>query len=138
MTKSNIKRTQIKNYYRVKEAFYSHFPKEAIIDNPYSYSIYLHAKPYFKDEGQCVLMLYDNDRLIYPHHLAYVHNLQHYSEYTGVAPMTEDNKLITTYNEYIANLSPTPKDIEDICGYISNEIKRMKEYIKLKKIKDDF
>lgn len=134
MTKSNIKRTQIKNYYRVKEALYSHFPKEAIIDNPYSYSIYLHAKPYFKYEGQCVLMLYDNDRLLYPHHLAYVHN----NEYTGVAAITEDNKIITTYNEYIANLSPTPKDIEDICGYISHEIIRMKEYIKLKKIKDDF
>ncbi len=29
------------------------------------------------------------------------------------------------------NLSPNPKDIENLCGYISNEIK-------LKKIKDDF
>lgn len=36
------------------------------------------------------------------------------------------------------NLSPNPKDIENLCGYISNEIKRMKEYIKLKKMKDDF
>ena len=36
------------------------------------------------------------------------------------------------------NLSPTPKDIEDLCGFTLKEIKRMKEFIKLKKIKDDF
>ena len=126
------------NLSKEDKVFQASVIQTTIIDNPYSYSIYLHAKPYFKDEGQCVLMLYDNDRLIYPHHLAYVHNLQQYSEYTGVAPMTEDNKLITTYNEYTANLSPTPKDIEDLCGYISHELTRMKEYIKLKKIKDDF
>lgn len=137
MTKSNTKRTQIKNYYRVKEALYHHFPKEAIIDNPSNYSIYLHAQYYFKDEGQAVLILYDKDRLLYPHHLEYVHNLPSY-DYTGIVCMDKNNKLITTYDDYIANLSPTPKDIEDLCGYISNEIKRMKEYIKLKKIKDDF
>lgn len=137
MTKSNNRRRQIKNYYRVKEALYSHFPKEAIYDNPSDYSIYLHAKFYFKEEGQCVLMLYDNDRLIYPDHLDYVHNMPHY-EYTGLACMNKDNKPITKYSDYMFNLSPNPKDIEDLCGYISNEIKRMKEYIKLKKMKDDF
>lgn len=46
--------------------------------------------------------------------------------------------MISKYDEMQINLSPTPKDIEDLCGFISNEIKRMKEYIKLKKIKDDF
>lgn len=137
MTKSNNRRRQIKNYYRVKEALYSHFPKEAIYDNPSDYSIYLHAQYYFKEEGQCVLMLYDNDRLIYPHHLDYVHCLPHY-EYTGVACMTKDNKPVTTYKEYMENLSPTPKDIENLIGFISHELTRMKEYIKLKKIKDDF
>lgn len=64
MTKSNIQRTQIKTYYRVKEALYSHFTKEAIIDHPSNYSIYLHAQYYFKEEGQTVLILYDNDILI--------------------------------------------------------------------------
>lgn len=137
MTKSNNLRRQIKNYYRVKEALYSHFPKEAIIDNPSNYSIYLHAQYYFKDEGQCALILYDNDRLLYPHHLEYVQDLPYYG-YTGVACKDKDNKLIAMYDDYQMNLSPTPKDIEDLCGYISNEIKRMKEYIKLKKIKDDF
>jgi hypothetical protein len=137
MTKSNTLRKQIKNYYRVKEALYLHFPKEAIIDNPSNYSIYLHAQYYFKDEGQCVLILYDNDRLLYPHHLEYVHDLPYY-DYTGIACMDKDNKLIARYDDYQMNLSPTSKDIEDLCGFISNEIKRMKEYIKLKKIKDDF
>lgn len=36
------------------------------------------------------------------------------------------------------NLSPTTKEIEDLCGFTLKEIKRMKEFIKLKKIKDDF
>ena len=137
MTKSNILRTQIKNYYRVKEALYLHFPKESIIDHPSNYSIYLHAQYYFKDEGQAVLIFYDKDRLHYPHHLDYVHNLPSY-DYTGIVCMDKDNHIINKYTEYQINLSPTPKDIEDLCGFISNEIKRMKEYIKLKKIKDDF
>lgn len=137
MTKSNRLRTQIKNYYRVKEALYTHFPKEAIVDYPYNYSIYLTASYYFKNEGQIVLIFYAQDRLLYPHHLEYVYDLPYYG-YTGIACMDKENKLISNYNDYLFNLSPTPKDIEDLCGYISNEIKRMKEYIKLKKIKDDF
>ena len=67
----------------------------------------------------------------------YVHNLLHY-DYTGIACVNKDNKLITTYKEYIVNLFPTTKDIDDLCGFISHELIRMKEYIKLKKIKDDF
>lgn len=137
MTKSNTQRKQVKNYYRVKEALYKHFPKESIIDNPSNYSIYLHAQYYFKDEGQAVLILYDKDRLLYPHHLEYVYNLPYYG-YSGVACVNKDNKIISKYDEYQVNLSPTPKDIEDLCGFISNEIKRMKEFIKLKKIKNDF
>lgn len=52
--------------------------------------------------------------------------------------MNKENNIISNYRDYLTNLSPTSKDIEDLCGFISNEIKRMKEYIKLKKIKDDF
>lgn len=137
MTKSNTKRTQVKNYYKVKEALYSHFHKDAIVDYPFEHSIYLTASYYFKDEGQTVLIYYAQDRLLYPHHLEYVHNLPYY-EYTGVACMNKENKQISNYRDYLTNLSPTSKDIEDLCGFISNEIKRMKEYIKLKKIKDDF
>ena len=133
MTKSNRLRTQIKNYYRVKETLYKHFPKH----HPSNYSIYLHAQYFFKTEGQAVLILYDQDRLLYPHHLEYVHDLPYYG-YTGIACFNKDNKLITTYKEYIVNLFPTSKDIEDLCGFISHELMRMKEYIKLKKIKDDF
>ena len=59
--------------YRVKEALYSHFTKE----------IYLHTQYYFKNEGQCVLILYDKDRLLYPHYLEY--------GYTCIACMDKDN-----------------------------------------------
>lgn len=137
MTKFNIKRTQIKNYYRVKEALYKHFPRDAIIDYPLEHSIYLSAAYYFKEEGQTVLMYYYQDRLLYPHHLGYVHNFPFY-DYTGIACMDKNNNIIVKYEEYPFNLSPTPKEIEDLCGFISHEIIRMKEYIKLKKIKDDF
>lgn len=138
MTKSNTQRRQIKNYYRVREALYHHFPKEAIVDYPLEHTIYLSAIHFFKEEGQTVLIYYAQDRLLYPHHLDYVIIPQLHYEYKGIASMTKDNKPITTYKEYMANLSPTPKEIEDLCGFISNEIKRLKEYIKLKKIKDDF
>ena len=137
MTKSNIKRTQVKNYYRVKEALYSHFPKEAIIDYPLEYSIYLSAIHFFKNEGQCVLIYYAQDRLLYPHHIEYVHDTLYYG-YSGIACVNKENKIISKYNEMQVNLSPTPKDIEDLCGFISHEIIRMKEFIKLKKLKDDF
>ena len=137
MTKSNKLRTQIKNYYRVKEALYNHFPKEAIVDYPFEHSVYLSAIHFFKEEGQCVLIFYSQDRLLYPHHLEYVHDIPYYG-YSGVACMGKDNNIISKYDEMQINLSPTPKDIEDLCGFISNEIKRMKEFIKLKKIKDDF
>ena len=137
MTKSNRLRTQVKNYYRVKEALYSHFPKDAIVDYPFEHSIYLSAVHFFKDEGQTVLIYYAQDRLLYPHHLEYVYNLPYYG-YTGVACVNKDNHIIGNYRDYQINLSPTPKDIEDLCGFISNEIKRMKEFIKLKKMKDDF
>lgn len=137
MTKSNTQRKQIKNYYRVKEALYHHFPKEAIVDYPFEHSVYLSAIHFFKEEGQCVLIFYAQDRLLYPHHIEYVHDI-HYYGYSGIACVNKDNKIISKYNEMQVNLSPTPKDIEDLCGFISNEIKRMKEYIKLKKIKDDF
>ena len=137
MTKSNRLKIKIKNYYRVKEALYSHFPKDAIVDYPFEHSIYLSAVHFFKDEGQTVLIYYAQDRLLYPHHLEYVYNLPYYG-YTGVACVNNENKVIGNYRDYQINLSPTPKDIEDLCCYISNEIKRMKEYIKLKKIKDDF
>ena len=102
----------IQNYLLVKEALYSHFPKEAIIDHPSNYSIYLHAQYYFKNEGQCVLILYDKDTLLYPHHLEYIHDLPYYS-YTGIVCMDKDN--------YQMNLSPTPKDIEDLCGFTLKE-----------------
>lgn len=137
MTKSIRLRTQVKNYYRVKEALYSHFPKDAIVDYPLEHSIYLTASYYFKEEGQSVLIFYSQDRLLYPHHLEYVNDLPYY-DYSGVVCVNNENKVISNYRDYLINLSPTPKDIEDLCGYISNEIKRMKEYIKLKKIKDDF
>lgn len=137
MTKSNIRRTQVKNYYRVKEALYSHFHKDAIVDYPLEHSIYLTASYYFKEYGQAVLIFYAQDRLLYPHHLEYVQDLPYYG-YTGVACVNKDNNIISNYRDYQMDLSPTPKDIEDLCGFISNEIKRMKEYIKLKKIKDDF
>lgn len=137
MTKSNKLRTQIKNYYRVKEALFHHFPKEAIIDYPLEHSIYLSAVHFFKEQGQCVLIYYVHDRLLYPHHIEYVHDIPYYG-YSGIACVNEDNKIISKYDEMQVNLSPTTKDIEDLCGFISNEIKRMKEYIKLKKIKDDF
>ena len=137
MTKSNRLRTQVKNYYRVKEALYSHFPKDAIVDYPFEHFIYLSAVHFFKYEGQTVLIYYTQDRLLYPHHLEYVHNLPYYG-YTGVACVNKEDKIIGNYRDYLINLSPTPKDIEDLCVFISNEIKRMKEYIKLKKIKDDF
>jgi hypothetical protein len=137
MTKSNTQRKQVKNYYRVKEALYHHFPKEAIVDYPLEHSIYLSAKYYFKDEGQCVLIYYAQDRLLYPHHIEYVHDIPYYG-YSGIACVNEDNKIISKYNEMQVNLSPTPKDIEDLCGFTLKEIKRMKEFIKLKKIKDDF
>lgn len=137
MTKSNRLRTQVKNYYRVKEALYSHFPKDAIVDYPLEHSIYLSAVHFFKDEGQTVLIYYAQDRLLYPHHLEYVHDLPYYG-YTGVACVNKDNNIIGNYRDYQINLSPTPKDIEDLCCFISNEIKRMKEFIKLKKMKDDF
>ena len=78
MTKSNAKRTQVKNYYRVKEALYSHFPKDAIVDYPFEHAVYLTASYYFKDEGQTVLIYYAQDRLLYPHHLEYVYNLPYY------------------------------------------------------------
>ena len=137
MTKTNRLRTQVKNYYRVKEALYKHFPKDAIVDYPLEHSIYLTASYYFKEEGQAVLIFYSQDRLLYPHHLEYVHDLPYY-DYTGVVCVNKEDKVISNYRDYLINLSPTPKDIEDLCGFISNEIKRMKEYIKLKKIKDDF
>lgn len=50
-------------------------------------------------------ILYDKDRLLYPHHLEY--------GYTGIACMDKDN--------YQMNLSPTPKDIEDLCGFTLKE-----------------
>lgn len=137
MTKSNNRRRQIKNYYRVKEALYSHFPKNSIVDYPNNYSVYLSAQYFFKEEGQIILIYYAQDRLLYPRHLEYVHNLPYYG-YTGVACIGKYNNVISNYKDYLTNLSPTTKDIEDLCGFISNEIKRMKEYIKLKKIKDDF
>ena len=137
MTKSNRLRTEIKNYHRVKEALYSHFPKDAIVDYPLEHSVYLSAVYFFKDEGQTVLIYYAQDRLLYPHHLEYVNDLPYYG-YTGVACANKDNHIISNYRDYLCNLSPTLKDIEDLCCFISNEIKRMKEYIKLKKIKDDF
>ena len=137
MTKSNNRRRQIKNYYRVKEALYHHFPKEAIVDYPLEHSIYLSAIHFFKEQGQCVLIYYAQDRLLYPHHIEYVHDIPYYG-YSGIACVNEDNKIISKYNEMQVNLSPTPKDIEDLCGFTLKEIKRMKEFIKLKKIKDDF
>ena len=137
MTKSNTQRRHIKNYYRVKEALYHYFPKEAIVDYPLEHSIYLSAIHFFKEEGQCVLIYYAQDRLLYPHHIEYVHDIPYYG-YSGIACVNEDNKIISKYNEMQVNLSPTPKDIEDLCGFTLKEIKRMKEFIKLKKIKDDF
>lgn len=137
MTKSNNRRRQIKNYYRVKEALFKHFPKEAIVDYPLENSIYLSAIHFFKEEGQCVLIYYAQDRLLYPHHIEYVHDIPYYG-YSGIACVNKDNKIISKYDEMQVNLSPTPKDIEDLCEFTLKEIKRMKEYIKLKKIKDDF
>ena len=137
MTKSNRTRKQIKNYYRVKEALYKYFPKASIVDYPFNYSIYIDASYFFKNEGQFILIYYNQDRLLYPHHLEYVHNLPYY-EYTGVACVDKENRPITNYSNYIMNLSPTPKDIENICNFISKEIIRMKEHLKLQHIKEDF
>ena len=84
-----------------------------------------------------VLLSYDQGKLLYPHHLGYVYNFPFY-DYTGIACMDKNNNIIVKYEEYPFNLSPTPKEIENLCGFISHEIIRMKEYIKLKKIKEDF
>lgn len=116
-------------YHIVKKALYKHFPKDAIVDYPFQHSVYLSSVYFFKDAGQTALIYYAQDRLLYPHHLDYL-NVPN-SNYTSIVCMDKDNKPITKYNDYLTNLSPTTKDIEDIC-------KRMKEYIKLNKIKEDF
>lgn len=145
MTKSNRASQRIKNYYRVKEALYSHFPKDAIYDVDYSCTIYLYANYFFKEKGQFLLIYYDGDRLLYPHHLDYVADFNDYKDsvvynnrYIGVAPFDENNKIMNSNLDYISNFYPTEQDIENVCGFISHELTRMKEYIKLNKIKDDF
>ena len=78
-----------------------------------------------------VLIVKENKNILYAEKL-------YYDKINNRISPAKDAKPLMSISQYTVAKSNTEKELNHICDIVSSEILRMKEYLKLDKIKEDF
>lgn len=124
--------TQKQVFDLLKGVLLKRFPEKVLYINEGAKSIFLDGSKIFTyDLCPYVLIVKENKNILYAENLYYdkINN--------KISPAKEGKPLMDLSNYSMAK-SNTEKELNRICDIVSSEILRMKEYLKLNKMKEDF
>lgn len=115
----------------LKSVLLKRFPEKVLYINDGAKSAYLDGSKIFTYElCPYVLIVKENKNIFYAEHLYYdkINN--------KISPSKEGKPLMDL--RYYSVAKNTEKELNRICDIVSSEILRMKEYLKLDKMQEDF
>ena len=115
-----------------KKVILKKFPEKVVYVNEGANSIFLDGSKIFTYElCPYVLIVKENKNILYAERL-------YYDKINNKISPSKDGKPVMDLSHYTIAKSNTENELNRICDLISSEILRMKEYLKLEKIKEDF
>ena len=116
----------------IKGVLLKRFPEKLLYINESSKGIFLDGSRIFTYE-MCpyVLIVKENKNILYAENLFY-------DKINNKISPSKEGKPIMDLRDYSVAKSNTEKELNRICDIVSSEMLRMKEYLKLNKMKEDF
>ena len=116
----------------IKGVLLKRFPEKFLYINEGAKSIFLDGSKIFGYE-MCpyVLIVKENKNILYAENL-------YYDKINNKISPSKEGKRIMDLRDYSMAKFNTEKEYNRICDKVSSEILRMKEYLKLDKMKEDF
>lgn len=116
----------------LKGVLLKRFPEKFLYINEGAKSIFLDGSKIFTD-NLCpyVLIVKENKNILYAENL-------YYDKINNKISPSKEGKRIMNLRDYSVAKFNTEKELNRICDIVSSEILRMKEYLKLNKMKEDF
>ncbi|MBO7210272.1 MAG: hypothetical protein J6V44_04555 [Methanobrevibacter sp.] len=124
--------TQKQVFELLKGVLLKRFPEKLLYINEGAKSVFLDGSRIFGYE-MCpyVLIVKENQNILYAENLFY-------DKINNKISPSKEGKRIMDLRDYSVAKSNTEKEYNRICDIVSSEILRMKEYLKLNKMKEDF
>lgn len=115
-----------------KKVILKRFPEKVVYVNDGANSIFLDGSKIFTYElCPYVLIVKENKNILYAENL-------YYDKINNRISPSKNGKLLLDLRYYSVAKFNTEKEYNRICDLVSSEILRMKEYLKLNKMKEDF
>lgn len=116
----------------IKGVLLKRFPEKHLYINEISKGIFLDGSRIFTYElCPYVLIVKDNKNILYAENL-------YYDKINNRIYPSKNGKRVRDLGEYSVAEFNTKKELNHICDIVSSEILRMKEYLKLNKMQEDF
>lgn len=116
----------------IKGVLLKRFPEKYLYINEGSKGIFLDGSRIFTyDLCPYVLIVKENKNILYAENL-------YYDKINNKISPSKDGKRVLDLRDYSVAKFNTEKEYNRICDIVSSEILRMKEYLKLNKMKEDF
>ena len=116
----------------LKDVLLKRFPEKVVYVNEGAKSVFLDGSRIFTYElCPYVLIVKENNNILYAEKL-------YYDKINNKISPSKNGKPVMDLSEYTLAKFNTEKELNHICDIVSSEILRMKEYLKLNKMKEDF
>ena len=116
----------------LKNVLLKRFPEKVVYVNEGAKSVFLDGSKIFTYElCPYVLIVKENKNILYAEKL-------YYDKINNKISPSKDGKPVMDLSKYTVAKFNTEKELNSICDIVSSEILRMKEYLKLNKMKEDF
>lgn len=116
----------------LKDVLLKRFPEKVVYVNEGAKSVFLDGSKIFTYElCPYVLIVKENKNILYAEKL-------YYDKINNKISPSKEGKPVMDLREYTVAKFNTEKELNRICDNLSSEILRMKEYLKLNKMKEDF
>lgn len=124
--------TQKQVFELLKGVLLKRFPEKVVYVNEGAESAFLDGSKIF-GYALCpyVLIVKENKNILYAENL-------YYDKINNKISPSKEGKPVMDLRDYAVAKSNTEKELNRICDRLSSEILRMKEYLKLNKMKEDF
>ena len=124
--------TQKQAFELLKNVLLKRFPEKVVYVNEGAKSVFLDGSKIFTyDLCPYVLIVKENGHILYAEKL-------YYDKINNKISPSKDGKPVMDLRYYAVAKENTEKELNHICDLVSSEILRMKEYLKLEKMKEDF
>lgn len=124
--------TQKQVFDLLKGVLLKRFPEKVLYINEGAKSAFLDGSKIFTYElCPYVLIVKENKNILYAEHL-------YYDKINNKISPAKEGKTLMDLRDYSVAKFNTEKEYNRICDIVSSEILRMKEYLKLNKMKEDF